>query len=69
VPACREVLRGGRAGLLLPAGDVAAWAEALRQLCGAADQRARGSAAALEAARHYDSRTMARSWLELLERC
>jgi len=69
VPACREVLRGGSAGLLLPAGNVAAWGEALRQLCGDADQRARGSAAALEAAQHYDSRTMARSWLELLARC
>jgi glycosyltransferase involved in cell wall biosynthesis len=66
VPACREVLGGGKAGLLLPAGDVAAWAEALRELCSDADQRARGSAAALEAARHYDSRAMASRWLGLL---
>lgn len=69
VPACREVLHGGSAGLLVPAGDVAAWAEALRQLCGNADRRGREAAAALDAARQYDSRAMASHWLELLKRC
>lgn len=63
VPACREVLGGGSAGLLVRAGDVAAWAEALRMFCGDAESRGQSTAATLEAAWRYDSNDMASRWL------
>jgi glycosyltransferase involved in cell wall biosynthesis len=67
--ACREVLDGGRCGLLVPPGDAAAVAAAIRRL--AEDERLR--AQLVEAAKnrvrvHYDCGTQARSYLERLVR-
>ena len=40
VPACREVLADGAAGVLVPAGDPARLADALCDLLGSEDERA-----------------------------
>jgi glycosyltransferase involved in cell wall biosynthesis len=48
-----ESLDGGRAGLLVPAGDAAALAEALRRLLGDDAERARWARAAREGLDRY----------------
>lgn len=50
-PAARWVIEDGETGLLVPAGDPAALAEAIRRLCGDADLRRRLGAAAAAAFR------------------
>jgi len=67
VPACREVLRDGSAGLLLPGGDVAAWRQALVRLIHSPQQRQALAAAASAAAAAYDSRHCAARWFTLLD--
>jgi phosphatidylinositol alpha-mannosyltransferase len=53
IPGYRDVLRDGRDGQLLPAGDPLALAEALRRLALAPERRARMAAAARERAERY----------------
>ena len=66
VPACREVLREGAAGELLPPGDVVAWAECLECLMASASQRDALAEMALAHADRYDIRTTAERWCRLL---
>ncbi|KMM17121.1 hexosyltransferase [Synechococcus sp. GFB01] len=68
VPACREVLRHGEAGLLLPAGDVAAWCRVLEELIDDPGRRRQLAAAAQRTAPRYDSRAAAERWFALLNR-
>ena len=67
VPACREVLVDGAAGLLLPAGDADAWRQALVRLLHSPQQRQALAAAARSTAPTYDSRHCAARWFNLLE--
>ena len=46
VPGCREIVRDGETGLLVPPGDIAALAAALGRLAGDADLRRRCGARA-----------------------
>ena len=66
VPACREVLRDGAAGELLPPGDVSAWAGCLEGLMASASERDALAAQALSHADRYDIRTTAERWCRLL---
>ncbi len=66
VPACREVLDDGRAGLLLPPADPAAWARGLGPLLRDGDRRQALAALALAAAPRHDAGPMARRWYRLL---
>ncbi len=66
VPACREVLDDGRAGLLLPAADPGAWARALGPLLRNADQRQALAARGAAQAQRLDAAPMARRWYRLL---
>lgn len=66
VPACREVLRDGAAGELLPPGDVSTWAGCLEGLMASASQRDALAAQAHSYASHYDIRTTAERWCRLL---
>jgi len=66
VPACREVLRDGAAGELLPLGDQLAWTERLQVLMASAEQRQALAAEALTHAAHYDIRSKAQQWYTLL---
>jgi glycosyltransferase involved in cell wall biosynthesis len=66
VPACREVLDDGRAGLLLPPADPAAWARALEPLLHDGDRRRALAARAVAAAPRHDAAPMARRWYRLL---
>jgi len=68
VPACREVLRDGAAGELLPPGDVDAWVGRLRDLMASADQREDLATKARSNALHYDICTTAERWYRLLAR-
>ena len=68
VGACREVLRDGAAGELLPPGDVDAWVGRLRDLMASADQRDDLATKARSHAFHYDIRTTAERWCRLLAR-
>ena len=68
VPACREVLDGGTAGLLVPPGDPTPLAEAILTLLGdpatAADYGARGRA---RVAQEYGIAMCAERWLAILK--
>jgi glycosyltransferase involved in cell wall biosynthesis len=67
VPACREVLDGGRAGALVPAGDPDAMAAALDALLVCEAERRRWGALAQARARHvYDIACCAERWYQLL---
>jgi glycosyltransferase involved in cell wall biosynthesis len=67
IPACREILDGGRCGLLVPLGDAPALAEAIRQVLDDEALRTRLVQAASERVRrHYDVKRMAAGYAELL---
>lgn len=67
VPACREVLAGGAAGLLAPPADPMALAERLRRLIDAPGAAARLAEVALHRARtDYAVATCARRWTAVL---
>lgn len=67
VPACREVLADGEAGILVPAGDPARLAQALSALLGSAEERAAwGGRALARAAERYDARPCAEAWYGVL---
>ena len=68
-PAARELLRDAESALLVPAGDPAALADAIRRLAADPDLAARigaGGRAAYE--RHASERVLGERWLGLLER-
>lgn len=67
IPACREVLDGGRAGLLFPVGDSALLAQHLVLLLEDGDARAFWVAAARERVTVYDLLPMVRSYEILVE--
>jgi glycosyltransferase involved in cell wall biosynthesis len=67
VPACREVLGDGAAGVLVPAGDPGSLARALCALLGSENERVAWAGRALErAAERYDARSCARAWYDIL---
>jgi glycosyltransferase involved in cell wall biosynthesis len=67
VPACREVLGDGAAGVLVPAGDPARLARAICALLASERQRAAWANRALtRAASHYDAGLCAGAWYGLL---
>ena len=67
VPACREVLGGGTAGLLVPPGDHARLAQAIGALLSSERQRAAWAGRALQRATdHYDAGACARAWYDVL---
>jgi glycosyltransferase involved in cell wall biosynthesis len=67
VPACREVLDNGAAGILVPAGDEARLAQALCALLASEDERAAWARRGLErAAERYDARLCAGAWYDVL---
>jgi glycosyltransferase involved in cell wall biosynthesis len=66
IPACREVLDGGRCGVLVPLGDATALARAIRKILDDEALRTRLLQAASERVRsHYHIRRMAASYAEL----
>ena len=62
VSACREVLAGGAAGVLLPAADVGAWAQALQRLTADHQARQRLSLAARHHADRFGIQACADRW-------
>ena len=66
VPACREVLAEGAAGLLVPAGDVQAWTSALQELMAQPKTRQQLARAAAERAKTYAIETCANRWYQEL---
>jgi glycosyltransferase involved in cell wall biosynthesis len=67
--AARELLADGRDALLVPAGDPAALAEAVRRLAGDAEARARiGSAGRATYEAQADEATLGRRWRAVVER-
>jgi len=68
VPACREVLKDGAAGALVPAADPDAWADGLRQLMTHPSTRQALAARAQAHAGSYDIRATAAQWAQLLTR-
>jgi glycosyltransferase involved in cell wall biosynthesis len=67
VPACREVLADGAAGLLVPPGDDARLAQAICALLGSERQRTAWARRALSRATdHYDADASARTWYGVL---
>jgi glycosyltransferase involved in cell wall biosynthesis len=67
IPACREVLDGGRCGLLVPRGDPLALAEAIRRIIDDKASRLQLVEAASERVRsHYHIKRVAADYAELL---
>ena len=66
VPACREVLKDGDAGQLLPAGDGEGWREALQALMASEPARLSLAQNALDHANSHDIRRTAQRWLAVL---
>ena len=67
VPACREVLDDGTAGILVPAGKPAPLARALCALLGSENERAAWAGRALDrAVARYDARLCAGAWYDVL---
>jgi glycosyltransferase involved in cell wall biosynthesis len=66
VPACREVLAEGAAGLLVPAGNVPAWTSALQELMAQPKTRQQLAEAAAERAKTYAIEACANRWYEEL---
>ncbi|WP_322757171.1 glycosyltransferase [Synechococcus sp. CBW1107] len=66
VPACREVLKGGSAGELLPLGNVVVWAARLEALMQSAEQRQQLAGRARAHAADFDIRHTAEQWYRLL---
>ena len=66
VPACREVLAEGAAGLLVPAGNVQAWTSALQELMDQPKTRQQLARAAAELAKTYGIETCANRWYQEL---
>ena len=66
VPACREVLAEGAAGLLVPAGNVQAWTSALQELMAQPKTRQQLARAAAERAKTYAIETCANRWYQEL---
>jgi glycosyltransferase involved in cell wall biosynthesis len=62
-----EIIHPGEDGLLVPNGDVPAFAAALGELMGDADRRRRMGEAALATAHQYDIAIVGRAWKELLQ--
>jgi len=66
VPACREVLKIGAAGQLVPAGARERWSDALGQLMASEAARLSLAHKALAHANSYDVPRTAQRWIELL---
>ena len=66
VPACREVLRDGAAGELLPAADLQGWSARLEELMASAQQRQALANRSVAQATRYDIRRTAERWYGLL---
>jgi glycosyltransferase involved in cell wall biosynthesis len=67
VPACREVLDDGKAGVLVPAGDHVRLARAICVLLRSEQRRAAWARLALtRATEHYDAGICARTWYDAL---
>jgi glycosyltransferase involved in cell wall biosynthesis len=66
VGACREVLLGGKAGVLVEPKNVKAWVDALDSLMADAQGRQTASQVSLATAPQYDVCNTAQKWLELL---
>jgi len=66
VPACREVLREGTAGELLPAADHTAWSARLAELMASAQQRQSLAERSVAHAKTYDIHHTAECWYRLL---
>jgi glycosyltransferase involved in cell wall biosynthesis len=62
-----EIIRNGENGVLVPNGDVEAFADALLELVRDPARRQRMAAAALETAREYDMERIGLQWEALLD--
>jgi glycosyltransferase involved in cell wall biosynthesis len=69
VPGCREIVRPGETGLLVPADDAAALADAIAALAGSAELRARyGDAARRLSVERFSADTIGRQTVDLYRR-
>jgi len=67
VPACREVLDDGAAGLLVSPGDVHAWSTCLDELMSQPEVRERLAEASVNRAQSYGMEVCARRWYQELK--
>tara|TARA_Y100001968_G_scaffold141817_1_gene129643 strand:+ start:19640 stop:20734 length:1095 start_codon:yes stop_codon:yes gene_type:complete len=67
VPACREVLDEGKAGKLLPYGDIESWSRELHQLLLSPTKRNQLAQKSIKYAAKYDIQETASNWYQLLK--
>ena len=66
VPACREVLINGQAGILASSGDVKEWKEKLLLLMNSESKRSLLANKSKKTSKYYDIKLVAKEYLDLL---
>ena len=67
VPACREVLDNGKAGILIPKGRVDLWINALNQLINSSSKRDYYVEKSIQNLKKYDVKIVKNKWLKLFK--
>ena len=67
VPACREVLDNGKAGVLIPEGRVDLWTNALNELISSSSKRDYYIEKSIKNLKKYDAKIIKHKWLRLFE--
>ena len=67
VPACREVLDNGRAGILIPVGRVDLWINALNQIISSTTKRDFYIEKSIQNLKKYDVKSVKNRWITLFK--
>ena len=67
VPACREVLDDGKAGILIPVGRVDLWINALNQIINSSTKRDYYIEKSIQNLKKYNVKIVKNKWLKLFQ--
>ena len=67
VPACREVLDNGKAGILIPVGRVDLWTNALNQIISSSTKRDYYIEKSIQNLKKYDVKNVKNKWFNLFK--
>ena len=67
VPACREVLDNGKAGILIPLGRVDLWIKALNQIISSSSKRDYYINKSIQNLKKYDVKNVKNKWANLFK--
>ena len=67
VPACREVLDDGKAGILIPVGRIDLWIKALNKLISSSNKRDFYIEKSIQNLKKYDIKLVKQKWINLFK--